>query len=179
MLRRSSEMKACIKPVFQDKNRKNNSLHFVHGSFSTTAGRQYPCITAFAIMYSVNLWDSKDLDDILLQGDQIYKDLKRNVFLNPDEIPRQINLFGVSIELDFTQNKFGMLFGNQKDHLYFINCKTVGEMSCKGLIFFIAGIYIAIIPNCVYLFDSYSRDSFGMSKAIGFSTCIKLICFLV
>ena len=25
----------------------------------------------------------------------------------------------------------------------------------------------------VYLFDSYSRDSFGMSKANGFYTCIK------
>ena len=34
-------------------------------------------------------------------------------FLNADEIPRQVNLFGVSVELDFTQNKFGMLFGNQ------------------------------------------------------------------
>ena len=51
----------------------------------------------FSILYSVfkqvNLWDSKDLDDILLQGDQIYKDLKRNVFLNADEIPRQFNFF--------------------------------------------------------------------------------------
>ena len=33
-----------------------------------------------------NFWDSKDLNDILLPGDHIYKDLKTNVFLNADEI---------------------------------------------------------------------------------------------
>ena len=40
-------MKVCIKPVFEDKNRKNNNLHFVQGSFDqgnvllfpTTTGR--------------------------------------------------------------------------------------------------------------------------------------------
>ena len=69
-----------------------------------------------AIVYSVfkhlKIWDSKDLVDILLQRDQIYKDLKTNVFLNADEIPRQTNLFGVSVVLNCTQNKSGMLFGN-------------------------------------------------------------------
>ena len=60
----------------------------------------------------LKIWDSKYLFDILLQRDQIYKDLKTNVFLNADEIPRQINLFGVSVVLNCTQNKFGMFFGN-------------------------------------------------------------------
>ena len=51
----------------------------------------------FAIVYSVfkhvNLWDSKVLDDILFQGEHIYKDLKTNIFLNAHEIPRQVNYF--------------------------------------------------------------------------------------
>ena len=158
---------------------KNNSLYFVQDSFHkgnvllfpTTAGRQNSCMAMFAIVYSVfkhvNLWDSKDVNDILLQGDQIYKDSKANVFLNADKIPRQVNLFGVSVEFDFTQNTFRMLFDNQKHHPYLINCITVGDMSCNGSMFFIAGKCIAIIPyeNCVYLFDSHSRDSFGMSTA--------------
>lgn len=67
-------------------------------------------MTVFVVVYSVfkhvNLRYSNDLDDILLQRGQIYKDLKRNVFsLNADEIPRQLNLFGVSVELDFTPKK--------------------------------------------------------------------------
>ena len=33
LLTRSREMKVPIKPVFEDKNRENNSLHFVQGSF--------------------------------------------------------------------------------------------------------------------------------------------------
>ena len=73
-------------------------------------------IFTVAIVHSVfkhlKIWGSKYLVDILLQRDQIYKDLKTNVFLNADEIPRQINLFGVSVVLNCTQNKFGMLFGN-------------------------------------------------------------------
>ena len=71
LLKRFCEMKVCIKPVFEDKNRKNNSLHFVQGSFHqgnvllfpTTAGRRCSCMAMFAIVYSVfehvNLWDSK------------------------------------------------------------------------------------------------------------------------
>ena len=118
-------MKLCIKLVLEYKNRKNNSLHFVQGSFhqgnvllfQTTVGRHSSCMAMFAIVYPVfkhvNPWDSKDIDHILLQGEQIYKDLKTNVFFNADEIPRQVYLFGVSVELDFTQNKFRMLFGNQ------------------------------------------------------------------
>ena len=133
-------MKVFIKPIFGDKNRKSNSLHFVQGSFHqenvllfpTTTGRQCPCMAMFAIVYCVfkhvNLWESKDLDDILLQVDQIYKDLKANVFLSADEIPRQVNLFGVSVEFDFNQKKFEMLFGNQKVHSYLINFITAGDM---------------------------------------------------
>ena len=65
-------MKVCIKPVLEYKNRKNNSLHFVQGSFhqgnvllfQTTAGRHSSCMAMFAIVCSVfkhvNPWDSKD-----------------------------------------------------------------------------------------------------------------------
>ena len=93
------------KPVFEDKNRKNDSLHFVQGSFyqgnvllfPTTVRRQCSYMAMFAIVYSVfkhvNLWDSKVLDDILFQGEHIYKDLKTNIFLNAHEIPRQVNYF--------------------------------------------------------------------------------------
>ena len=68
-----------------------------------------------------------------------------------------------------------MLFGNQKDHSYLINCIIVSDLSCNGSIFFIACVCIAIVPyeNCVYLFDSHSRNSFGVSTANGFSTCMK------
>ena len=63
-------MKVCIKRVFEDKIRKNNSLHFVQGSFHqgnvllfpTTAGRQCPCMAMLAIVYSVfKHVNSKDL----------------------------------------------------------------------------------------------------------------------
>ena len=74
-------------------------------------------------------------DDILLLGYQIYKELKTNSFLNTDGIPRQVDVFGVLVELYFTQNKLGMLFGNQKDHSYLMNC-LAGDLPSNGPIFF-------------------------------------------
>ena len=74
----------------------------------------------FSIVYSlfkqVNFWDFKDLN-VSVQGDQIYKISETNSFLNADEIPRPVNVFGVLVKLDFTQNMFGMLFGDQKINL--------------------------------------------------------------
>ena len=76
---RSREMKVCIKPVVQCSFHQGNVL-----LFPTTARRQCSCMAMFEIVYSVfkhvNLWNSKDINDILLQGDQIYKELKTNVF---------------------------------------------------------------------------------------------------
>ena len=51
----------------------------------------------------MNLLDFKDLNDILVQGDQIHKRSEKNYFLNADEISRHVIVFGVLVELDFTQ----------------------------------------------------------------------------
>ena len=143
-------MKVCIKPVFEDKNKTTvyilSSVHFtkeIYCYFQLLQGGSalvWLCLRLYIVFKHVNLWNFKDSNDILLQGDYTSRGLdlqriKNKCFLNVDEIPRQVNLFGVSVELDFTQNKFWMLFGNQKDHSYLINCITVGDISCNGKIF--------------------------------------------
>ena len=89
---------------------------------------------AYSLFKHVNLWHFEDLNDILVQCDQIYKGLEKNYFLNADEMLGQVIVFGVLVELDFTQNKFGMLFSNQNDHPYLINCLT-GYAPSNGSIF--------------------------------------------
>lgn len=100
--------------------------------------------------------------------------LKQIIFFNAEEIPWLANVFGVLIELDFIQNKFGVLYGDQKDYSYLTNCLT-GNVPSNGSIFFIAVVCIAIIPfkNYVYLFDSNNWDVFGMPNQNRFSICIK------
>ena len=78
------------------------------------------------------------------------------------------------VELAFTQDKFGMLFGDQKDDSYLKNC-LIGNLPSNESIFFIAGICITIIlfENQIYLFDSHSRDVFGIPNEDRFFICIK------
>ena len=125
---KSCEMKICEATACRNRRYFNNKLEFVQGSFfqlnillfPTTVNEQCSWISMFSIVYSlfkqVNFWDFKDLN-VLVQGDQIYKISETNSFLNADEIPRPVNVFGVLVKLDFTQNMFGMLFGDQKINL--------------------------------------------------------------
>ena len=100
--------------------------------------------------------------------------LKQIIFFNAEEIPRLVNVFGVLVELDFIQNKFGVLSGDQKDHSYLINFLT-GNAPSNESIFFIAVVCKAIIPfgNYVYLFDSNNWDVFGMPNQTRFSIFLK------
>ena len=115
----------------------------------------------------VSLFDFKDLNDISVQGDKIYKGLEKNYFLNADQISRQVNVVDVLVELGFTQNKFVMLFN---DHSYLINC-FADNVPSNGSIFFIAYVCITIIPfeNHVYLFGSHSRDVLECQMRMDFS----------
>ena len=176
---RSCEINVC-KTKIGGKNRYvNNKVRFVQSSFHqgnifSTVLMHWHVFNYRSLFKRVSLFDFKDLNDISVQGDQIYKGLEKNYFLNADQISRQVNVADVLVELDFTQNKFVMLFSDQNDHSYLINCLT-GDVPSNGSKFFITCVCITIIPfeNHVYLFDSHSRDVFGMPNENGFFICIN------
>ena len=98
--------------------------------------------------------------------------------MNSDEIPRQVNVFGVLVELHFTQNKFGILSFNQNNNLYLINC-LVEDLPFNGSIIFIASIYIAIIPfkNHVYLLNSQGDEGNKLNKNISLISLELILSF--
>ena len=62
--------------------------------FGETAGIQCACTALFAILYSnlkkVNRWDEFDLDIILIDGDALYRTLRRQTLLIVEDLPRDL-----------------------------------------------------------------------------------------
>ena len=66
-------------------------------------GRQLVDNALFSIFWSivkkVSVWKYFDLDNILFQGDSIYKSLDTENYLNVDELPRQFHYGPHNIEV--------------------------------------------------------------------------------
>ena len=84
---------------------------FNHGNamFEETAGIQCTCMTiylhVFAISYSsvkdVNRWDQFDLDIILINGDALYKSLRKQTLLRVKNLPRYLKIDEKTVFVQF------------------------------------------------------------------------------
>ena len=131
---------------------------FNHGNamFGETAGIQCTCMTiylhVFAISYSsvkdVNRWDQFDLDIILINGDALYKSLRRQTLLTVEDLPRDFKMGEETVFAQFRENKYGIFnWGLQEVHATLLeNLVQNPESQSTGSIFFIQGMCFAIIP---------------------------------
>ena len=84
--------------------------------FGETAGRQCACNALFVVCWSlvrkISYWTTRDLDYILIQGDNLYKSLNKESFLSVDDLPREIHVFQyiVSIEMKAENLYDGVVF---------------------------------------------------------------------
>ena len=80
--------------------------------FGETAGIQCACMALFAISYStlkeVNRWDQFDLDIILINGDALYKSLRRQTLLTVEDLPRDFKMGEETAFAQFRENKYGI-----------------------------------------------------------------------
>ena len=81
--------------------------------FGETAGRQCACNVLFSVCWSlvrkISCWTTRDLDHILIQGDNMYKSLNKESFLSVDDLPREIHIFQfiASVEMK-VENLYGI-----------------------------------------------------------------------
>ena len=65
--------------------------------FGGTAGKQCSCNALFSVCWSVvrkvSIWKSYDLDNILIEGDKIYKFPNKDDFLSVDELQQRIKIY--------------------------------------------------------------------------------------
>ena len=146
-----------------------------------SAGKQCTAIAHFAIVFSavknINIWKSFDLDYILEQGDKIFKQvcrLKGNYdYLAVDEPPLSIQLEGISLSvrrLALENHLFGDRNNLFENHIHYSETEKG-----NGAIFTCSGLSIAVIwaGDCVFLFDSHSRNINGRHDPNGQAVLLK------
>ena len=150
------------------------TFHQGNSKFADTAGIQCSCNALYAICFSivkkVSLWKSHDLDYILEKGDETFKHLgiPRPLFMS--ELPHNILIENMFIEIDMLDNHFGLL---GKNNIFEETALT--RDTGNGLIFMTGGFTISLIwsKNAVFLFDSHSRDGNGAFTNNGSSVVLS------
>ena len=74
---------------------------------------QCTCNPLFAIAWStvrkVTLWKGLDLDNVLNNGDQLFKSLNKQTVLSADELPNKIDIHGQCLNVRKLCNQPGLL----------------------------------------------------------------------
>ena len=167
-------------------------LHFaklVHGSFhqgnpqfGASAGLQCAANSLVSICWArikrMGFWSSTDLDDILIYGDDVYKQVAEKIenyrILGVDDLPPFVVIEGHSFSINYTLEKTGEI--REGILVEPFNC-LLG--SCRlfstGALLFINGLTMAIIFTnlAYYLFDSHSKDNQGKASQHGTSILLK------
>ena len=137
--------------------------------FGETAGRQCACNALFSVCWSVarkvSLWKSYDLDNILIEGDKLYKSLNKNDYLNVDELPRHIKIYNYNINIDM---KLENLHEGIATHgvPFLQSIVNVSNVCTTGFLMFLCNYTIAIIP-------SYDRNGDLTLSGLRYFECTK------
>lgn len=76
---------------------QSKTFHKGDGLFGETAGVQCACNSLFALCWSRilenSIWQSLDLDHILVEGDKLYNTLNTTDLLNMDDLRHSVRLW--------------------------------------------------------------------------------------
>ena len=146
-----------------------------HSKYEPTAGIQCACnallAAGWAKVQNIAYWSSFDLDHVLDLGDDLYKHLGLNRYLDVSDLPHYVR---TAAGCNFYVNKVHLHNGEaviRGEERFVLN--AFRNRSCALL--FINSTVAAIIlhSRACYFFDSHSRDSRGLSVADGSSVLLK------
>ena len=163
-------------PTYTITKTVQGSFHQGDIKFGDTAGKQCACITLFSILWSkirrVGLWNSGDLDQILCQGDKLYKQLGTNDFLTVDDLPQSINIENNNLIVTKLSYEEGKMCSRSRN---IFNSSSNSD----GFLLFIDNYTLAVIWNKahVFLLDSHSRDKDGKITDEGLSVLLQFRSF--
>ena len=145
-----------------------------HLKFGETAGIQCACNALLAVCWAtvckVSCWLAIDLDHVLDLGDNLFKHLEFNKYLDASDLQQQIVLGGFSCSITKLNLNDGVAtigierfllnpFQNRQTALLFMNGTVTS---------------IVELSRAFYLFDSHSRNRQGLSDSYGSSVLLKL-----
>ena len=146
----------------------------VHGSFYQCA-----CIALYALCWTqtkqISHWVRRDLDHILVEGDNLYKSLHTSDMLSVDQLPAFVKMYNHDIPVQYLRLETQLATLINGDSFLRDLLTTGGNNGITLCLLFMEGFTTAIIllSNCYYLFDSHSRDKRGLSVVDGTSVLMK------
>ena len=157
--------------------------------FGRNAGQQCVAMSLSALIFNHTnfICLSEDLIEIMNAGDNLYTTISQSTgqnFLLLTELPRMIRMFENQYELHYSESYTGRLFGNLPSIEGFPYCVTLTEAFNSLLVQNFMSFILTIGCNAVAVFclshdtfkvfDSHSRDSFGMEHPNGKCVLIEI-----
>ena len=154
------------------------SCHQGHIKFGHSAGMQCACNSLFAICFTtvkpVALWTTINLDFILDNGDQIYKELNVTGPLSSQELPTTLHSGHSPVKIKMLHNETGFL-SQDISLIFFVKLFQNNEIG-DGMLFMTSGFTTGILwtKRNYFLFDPHCRDENGAISTDNSGTCVLL-----
>ena len=144
--------------------------------FGDTAGRQCLCNSIYAIAWSlfknVGLWNDKNLNHILVKGDQLYKAKNTVSFLSTEDLPSSVKVNEAEINIVKLYNYHSRLCFFET---FISKMHKNEENNGNGLILIFNGFSVCVVWNKAhfFLFDPHSRNSNDLVCENGTAVLLK------
>ena len=121
----------------------------------------------FSAIKSIDIWKTFDLDYILEQGDNIFKQVGVYQLLAVDELPHDTSIEGTQVSAKILAHESNLFV--EKENLLENYRRYDSTGKGNGAIFTCAGFSVAVLwlQHYVYVFDSHSRNSSGFHDSNG------------
>ena len=153
------------------------SFHQGNPMFGKTAGIQCACNALFSICWSkvksIGCWKTCDVDYVLIKGDELFKNINLERYLEPRDLPKHLCVEGTDTMVEYVQ----LVTVDIKQGLYeFIRPSFVQlKQSSNGIIFFVEQMSFSLQwdSKAFYLFESHSRNEEGKVSPDGTAILLK------
>ncbi len=158
--------------------------------FRQNAGKQCLAMSLTAIIHSrivdVNIWDTSLLNNILYAGNNLYTFISKSVnksYLLLTDVPEMVSIFDKVYQLQYSDSLAGNLFMETTNLPYYClenalhNLFYGSQLSYQHCMLTINCNTMAIFKTSEVnfkIFDSHSRDSYGIPHPIGKSVLVSV-----
>ena len=135
----------------------------------------------WSVVREISFWKTIDLDFILVEGEKLYKTLNFQSYLNVDQLPRQVQIFRYTVNLEILEENLHDGISIYGDSFLTDVFNISNANNSSGCILFLCSYAVAMFKHVngtgnvsYFLFDSYCRNSRGITDGeIRFSILMK------
>ena len=186
LLRLSNDVEENPGPTINDIVDCSYTIHasFNQGNdlFGSNAGKQCVTMSLSAIVYkeikSVNIWNQTTLNTIMVCGDNLYSTISQSInknYLLLTDVPEFVDMNNSTFHLQYSDSFSGVLLMTANNYPFVTLENALNEvfhcLNYKSCLLTIGMNTVAIImpfPDVFKVFDSHSRDLYGMPSMSGY-----------